>query len=143
MIAFTYTDFPRLPDYLLEDVYSSVNDNILYSDKQFLRYKLLKCSRRINDFVSSIFGKTVHCGIQTILDNQGVHIDYKRTVVYNYIIEPGGESVVTNFYATLDKSKKIESVCIEPFRWHRLRVFLPHEVEGITGKRIAITAWEY
>jgi len=142
MIAFSYADFPKLPDALIQDVYLSVDDNIPLVELPFEKYKLLDCRPSIKKFVSSFFDEPFHCGVQTILDSQGVHKDYKRTVVYNYIIEPGGDHVTTNFYVDLKKSKKIESICIDTFCWHRLRVFLPHEVTGITGKRIAITIWK-
>lgn len=142
MIAFSYINFPKLPESLTSEIYASVDDNIPLVELSFEKYKLLVCRKPIKDFVESIFSKPVYCGVQTILNNQRVHIDYNRTVVYNYIIEPGGENVTTSFYVDLKKSKKIEGLCIEPLRWHRLKVFLPHGVEGITSKRIAITVWE-
>jgi len=141
MIAFSYADFPKLPDELIKDVYLSVEDNIPLVELPFEKYKLLESRPSIKKFVSTFFDKPFYCGVQTILDSQGVHKDYKRTVVYNYIIETGGDHVTTSFYVDLQKSKKIESLCIDPGRWHRLKVFFPHEVEGITEKRIAITVW--
>jgi hypothetical protein len=142
MIAFSYIDFPLLPADLLTDVYASVEDDIPLVELPFEKYKLLTCRQSIKNFVTPFFDKPVYCGVQAILNNQGVHIDFNRTIVYNYIVETGGEHVTTSFYTNKNKNKKIESICIEPYRWHRLKVFLPHEVEGITGKRIAITVWE-
>jgi hypothetical protein len=142
MIAFSYVNFPKLPDSLASEIYASIKDNIPLVELPFEKYKLLTCRIPITNFVESFFNNPVYCGIQTILNDQGVHIDYKRTVVYNYIIETGGENVTTNFYTDLKKTKKIEGLCIEPLKWHRLKVFLPHEVEGITSKRIAITVWK-
>jgi len=142
MIAFSYIDLPDIPENLLTEAYNSVNDNIPLVNLPFRNYKLLQCRQNLKDYVGSFFKNPVICGIQTIVDNQGVHIDYNRTLVYNYIIDPGGDNVTTNFYVDLKKTKKIESICINPFKWHKLKVFIPHEVEGIVERRVAITVWE-
>jgi len=142
MKAFSYVDFPTLSEELINEVYTSVNEDIPLLNLPFKKYRILKCSDKLHDHVSLFFKRPIFCGVQLILDNQGVHIDYKRTVVYNYIIETGGPNVTTSFYNNLEKSKKIESVCIEPLRWHKLLVFVPHQVEGMIRKRIAISAWE-
>jgi hypothetical protein len=57
-----------------------------------------------------------------------------------YLIEPGGDNVLTKFYN--DDQEEIDSIQIEPFRWHLFDATVFHNVVNIQpGKlRFAITA---
>jgi hypothetical protein len=141
MICFKYLDLSTVPEDLIVEVYNSIDQALPLTEKQFDHYKIFQCNENLTDFVSKLFEHPIYCGIQVIKQGQEIHRDFGRTVAYNYIIEPGGSSVTTNFYTDLVGSKKIESVLINPSKWHQLRVSIPHQVNGIVGKRISITAW--
>lgn len=64
------------------------------------------------------------------------HIDYGRNYAINYIIDPGGEDVIT--YWTSDNRDCItEEIKIEPRRWHVIKVNPDwHGVRGIKIGRL-------
>lgn len=65
-----------------------------------------------------------------------IHFDYGREYAINYVIDPGGDNVVTSWYED-DKKTIIEEVEIEPFRWHIIKVKPTyHGVRGIRLGRL-------
>jgi hypothetical protein len=59
------------------------------------------------------------------------HVDYGRNYAINYIIDTGGDSVVT-YWTEDDKITVKQEVIIEPRRWHVLKVKPDwHGVKGI------------
>jgi len=78
---------------------------------------------------------------QLIKDSLVIHKD-KNGVRFRltYLIEPGGDNVLTKFYN--DDKEEIESIRIEPFRWHLFDATVFHNVVNVEpGKlRFAITA---
>ena len=77
-----------------------------------------------------------------------------RHWVLNYNIQPGGGNVITSWYQEngypvlregttrpkdVDQLELIQSVCVEPFRWHLLNTQVLHGVENIEHSRIAVT----
>lgn len=83
------------------------------------------------------------------------HTDsFPRRWVLNYNIQLGGDNVLTSFYqeknqplfrdhltrpTSLDDLELLETIKIEPFRWHVLSSLVIHGVTGIESKRMAIS----
>jgi hypothetical protein len=85
------------------------------------------------------------------------HIDEVRQYALNYIFETGGDSVETAFYQPREEYKhlkvyprtlipferieKVESVIIEPNRWHEINVQSIHSVDMLAAgkKRISLS----
>lgn len=69
----------------------------------------------------------------------GIHRDMERTKAFNYIIELGGDNILTEFY-TEDRAQLIYSKKYNQYEWHLLNVDLPHRVVGkLTSPRIIIS----
>lgn len=65
-----------------------------------------------------------------------IHFDYGREYAINYIIDKGGDQVITSWYKN-DRKTVIEELEIEPFRWHIIRVKPAlHGVRGIQLGRL-------
>ena len=106
-------------------------------------------------------------GIKDHKHDHGLHIDYSRRYTLNYVIEPGGDNVITQFnqeegmpLERLDitattipppvltsalvtkkqaqKIKVIDSVKIDTGRWILLNTKVIHEVVNIQDTRISI-----
>jgi hypothetical protein len=66
-----------------------------------------------------------------------------RVYTYNFLIDTGGEDVHTKFLDSLEEGAEIlEDHVLVPGVWHRLKVDVPHSVENVTGKRVALSLAE-
>ena len=76
---------------------------------------------------------------QILSNTVPIHKDSGRSTAYNYILYPGGDNVVTNIYD--NDFNVIESLRIEPFRWHKLNVLKYHNVANLDPNltRISVT----
>lgn len=140
MNNFEYINLPKIPDELIPELYQSIKDDDVR--QSYIGYTLYHFKPNLKQFILNLFGEGFTCAIQVIAGEQPIHIDYGREVAHNYIIDLGGEHVTTSFYKDLTGLDKLENICIEPHRWHKLNVSVPHGVEGIITKRISITAWQ-
>lgn len=136
---FEYVNNISIPDFnIIQAARKSCSEDHL---SRFERYFLFRCNDDLRDYLKKEFPKTFSFGVQKILNGQKIHIDHKRNTVYNFIIETGGSDVTTCFWSDLQGSELLKEVKIEPMRWHKLNVTIPHSVKNITAERIAITVW--
>lgn len=84
----------------------------------------------------------------------GIHVGLTRAYAMLYLFKKGGKKVTTNFYQYKDKPrcfglgklpptdyskcKLIESFCFEEKKWYLINESILHDVQGITGERIAL-----
>jgi len=61
------------------------------------------------------------------------HFDYGRNYAINYIIDTGGDNVVT-YWTEDDRKTIIKEIVIEPRRWHVIKV--KPDLHGVKGIRI-------
>lgn len=73
-------------------------------------------------------------GFQVIDGDLKPHVDF-TLVKISYLFEAGGDNVLTEFYDS-KTHEKIQSINIEPHRWHILQVSEPHAVRGIEPGKI-------
>ncbi len=114
-------------------------------------YTIHKCGDELTEELKILFpdlvDKSTHytridnllCNYQCIYRGVPIHKD-DRDFAFNYIINTGGNNVETVWYD--DNYKEIHRECIEPNKWHQLKVNVLHTVEGITNKRFGITITE-
>jgi hypothetical protein len=81
------------------------------------------------DITNSVF-------YQYIGQRLGIHTDYGRKTVTNYVINTGGENVVTKWFSGSDV---IFETIIEEKRWHKITVDIPHSVDNIQTDRYMLT----
>jgi hypothetical protein len=117
MKVFSYVDLPKVPNELIEEIYQSIDDKDFRTS--YKGYTLYHCKPNLKRFVLDLFGDGFTCAIQAITNEQPIHIDYGRVTAFNYIVELGGNNILTSFYNDLDGQDEIENICIEPFRWHK------------------------
>jgi hypothetical protein len=160
MNYFEYLD--NLPsvslDLLNEARHASLNSVSTFVDPKFPTYQFYPIQGKIAEFTNSIFNFEHSISVQVIKNGVPVHVDIGRKVAYNYIIETGGSNVLTAYFNIDDfiqdrnnrhlrlfpkidcaPAEPIYSVRIEPNRWHKLNVSVPHTVLNIENERIAIT----
>jgi hypothetical protein len=63
------------------------------------------------------------------------HIDIATKYKFVYLLDTGGSNVITEWYNE-DRSEVVDSVVLEPFRWHMLKVDTWHSVRGVQPGQI-------
>jgi hypothetical protein len=138
---FKYCDeLPQIPTSIIEEVYLSLNTDNLWGKPNSSIYTIHQSKPKLVQWILKYFEKDYVVRVQKIRDDVYPHLDSNRTYVFNYLVETGGDKVLTHFHNT--KKDIIESYQIEPNRWHRLNVSQIHSVSGVTSDRIAITVFK-
>jgi hypothetical protein len=146
MSNFEYVDLPPVPSELYADIYNSLDTNPYNQD--LTRYKICNCPDSVYRWAAGVFDLNIYnydcVNAQEIVADLPIHYDYRRKVVYNFLIDPGNNAVQTNFYKEKDPSTRIETWVIEPRRWHCLKVENWHNVTGVNpgDRRIALCVFE-
>lgn len=131
-----YLNLSKLPDDMISEVYKSLDGDDIYP-YPIDNYKSFAATQLLQEYTKRLFNFNHNTLVQLIKGHLDIHKDLYRTRAYNYIIEPGGDNVLTCFY---DNQKNlIESHCIKTHSWHKLTVDIFHNVENLTAPRIAIT----
>jgi hypothetical protein len=163
--TYCYLDFlPQIPKNLLEHYDNNVNNpfhvslrnrkNNIDIDVHHITDIKLKTWLKFNicqdaDSYTASFAQ----GTNNI-SSQLPHVDFSRRYTLNYILDTGGDNVLTNFYCEdgfnllrtdiPDRSYQyknlnlIDSVQFEPNRWHILNTKIIHGVTNIISPRISV-----
>lgn len=98
-------------------------------------------NEELNEWGKKYISPDLYFAFMIIKGDLLLHKDVGTTVKLNYVINPGGEKVVTRFW---DENKKdmLAEYCIEPHRWHMFKANSYHSVHGIEKNqtRFSITA---
>jgi hypothetical protein len=145
MLNFEYIDFLTiLPKELINEIYDSITAPSYWLNKETDDYSVFSGTEKIYNFIHLQLDIKYRASIQVIKNTIPIHIDIGRSIVFNYIIDTGGNNIDTIFYSkNNDDYTIIESHCIEPFKWHRLNVSTPHSVSTIlpNNKRISLSVF--
>ena len=129
-------DLPPVPEHLLTPL-----DCLLDSD--LVEVPLIKPGGEIQDnsvYKVLLAPEPLVQWLRTIFDFEFVaeylwlnawskkHTDLGRTMAYNYLLDAGGDNIVTNFYDPFDEDVVVKSVSIPLHQWHVLNVGMPHMV---------------
>ena len=132
-------------DYVWQIYHSSLP--MVLSGKNFPSFKLYELPNALSKYLISMIHtidtSVKFAAIQSVTGAQDIHIDNGRTLVYNYVLDSGGENSITCWY---DKTSDVEfniidSVKLMPRRWHKLNVLNYHRVNNLTSTRVAITVF--
>ena len=139
---YRYINLPRIPDEIL----SQINPNFeLYEKKDAGRHGDIytwsdSFNQAINNWCQQNICDEMYWGFQIIRGDLVPHIDNVTKVKMTYLVDTGGQDVVTEWYAE-DKTTVIDSVVLEANRWHILRVDTWHGVRNVSpdSARLSIT----
>ena len=153
MFLYQYLDaLPAIPSHLTVDSYIQDESQIGFRDGSYARWAATPSL--LQWLEENISSQVNLAGVQIITRDVPSHCD-KRKWALNYIIDTGGDNVVTNFQQvigeellqppatrTTHNSKSFNPLCsvvLKPNHWHLLNTNVLHSVVGITGVRTAIT----
>lgn len=135
-------NLPKIPDNIL----ALINPNFdLYEKKDAGRHGNIytwsdSFNQEINSWCQQNICNEMYWGFQIIRGDLKPHIDNVTQVKLTYLVDTGGPDVVTEWYDQ-DNVTVLDSVVLEPHRWHILKVDTPHGVKNtVTGSvRLSIT----
>lgn len=136
-----YLDLPTIPDEWLLSL-EQIKELPPYSpphlERQNLYYLRQLKDQRIIKLLQPYFDFDIgeHIFYQFIGAKLGIHTDFGRKTAINYIINTGGENVITKWFSG---KEVIYQEIIEEKKWHKITVNVNHCVENITSDRYAIT----
>jgi hypothetical protein len=139
-------------------------DRILkIADKKFvtLHNPRYEASREVQVWIKkNVVNSWIDCGTSASTRKSkkskvlGIHVGLTRAYAMLYLFKKGGKKVITNFYqyknkprcyglgklppTDYSKCKLIESFYFEEKKWYLINESILHDVQGITGKRIAL-----
>jgi len=136
---------PKLPTDIIDEVYKSIEvgtnqafegDNASYKTDQ---YAWIAANQIVQDWCNANISPDIYWGVQVITSDMPVHKDLGTQLKFNYIIDSGGDNVVTNFYN--DNFELTSSTTCDLNTWYILDVATHHDVKNIEqGKqRVSIT----
>lgn len=153
-MLFRYRNFPKVPDKLIAEALEAIKgedlrlNRELYSDRNDPGEQAgCICAFTEIPNLRKWFNKNIRphlkdqereLHVQTIGTDVKPHKDPARRRVLNYLIDTGGDTVLTLHYKE-DRKTMINAVQIEPFRWHELQTDVFHSVLGHERKRISLT----
>jgi hypothetical protein len=124
-----YLNLPKIPEEIINRISFNFKDYTIektYSDGNFNWSQSF--SEEISDWcVENVCN--LNWGFQLITADLKMHIDNIVKTKLIYIIEPGGDNVLTNFYD--DDFNLTHSYKIMPRTWHLLKVDVYHNVVNI------------
>lgn len=65
------------------------------------------------------------------------HTDARRYGIINYVINAGGDNVVTKWYDS--DNNVIETRVVEEKKWYKMKTDIDHTIEGMTSDRLMLT----
>lgn len=104
-------------------------------------------SYEVNDdlhkFLESFFKNDIRVRYQVIKKTLDIHMDVgEHTSKLNYIVQAGGDNVLTRWYDSVDSPVQIDSVCCQEKVWYDIDIKTPHDISEILHPRISITVKE-
>lgn len=134
------------PDHLLLKTEEEIRSSNLVNESPYQSISMYRIvDQELFNLLQPFFNFKVSencCFYQIISEGFPVHIDQRRDIVYNYILNPGGPDVYTVWYDK-DKTTEIYKIKIPSKTWHRLDVSTNHTIVGPQNtKRIALSVFQ-
>jgi hypothetical protein len=134
-----YLNLPKIPDELEKLAVDVLSQNENMNLNELDNYKWTEASKtELSKWCYHNISPSLYWGVQVMSGDLGWHWDEPTTVKITYIFQTGGNNVETVFYDTLCKTV-LQSIIIEPKRWHILNVKEMHTVRGIQPGKLRIS----
>jgi hypothetical protein len=129
-----YLDLPKIPDSILDGLNRDYSEyyhasSAVTGSNQINTYSD-SFNTEINQWCQKNISEHLYWGFMIMQRDLGPHVDVKTKIKLTYVIDPGGNNVTTEFYEN-DRSTLLESIVIQPGRWHIFRSDMVHAVRGI------------
>ena len=135
---YRYINLPRIPDEILIQLNFNFDH---YESKNISRIHdgLYTWSDSFNEIINVWCQENIcsemYWGFQIVRGDMMPHIDSTTLIKMNYVIQTGGDGVITEWYAD-DKTTVVDSVVFTPHQWHIIKTDAWHAVRNTTPGQI-------
>lgn len=129
-----YINLPKIPDSIVQNL----NRNFEEYDTSVGRYPYSwsdSFNSEINLWCQKNICDTMYFAFQIIRGDLFLHKDVGTRTKFIYLFDTGGDNVVTEFYDD-DQTTLLDSIVIEPLRWHILKADTYHCVKNVKPDKI-------
>jgi len=102
-------------------------------------YGIYSCENELINFLKPLFPKCDTFRYQILKNGIPKHVDVDRAIVYNYIIQSGGNNVQTVWWKN---DKEFYRIIVPEKRWYKSDVSIAHSIENIENERVIITVFK-
>ena len=143
-----YLNLPAIPNEILAKIptdsadYTDFSKIVIPNGKNKDRYRWTDVNNQeLNQWCNENICADMYYAFQFMIGNSRLHKDIGTLTKINYVLDTGGDDVLTEFFAD-DQVTKLASYKIEPKRWHIFKADTYHQVINVKpGKtRFAVTA---
>jgi hypothetical protein len=137
-----YLNLPKIPQYVIDSLIRDVEQHRAHhnSNKYGNVYVWSDLSTDLlNTWCRENISDEMYYGLQLMPNDVPIHQDVGTKIKINYLIDTGGNNVLTNFYDN-DGTTELASYCIDVGRWHIFKADTHHEVKNIENTRISVTS---
>lgn len=131
-----YINLPTIPEDIVREAVSAIPIHLesqsRNSDETY-RWSDFD-NQRLDSWCKANICEHIYFAFQLMVGDLSLHKDKVTKTKFNYLIQPGGDSVVTSFYN--DNQELLDSYCVETARWHIIKVDTYHSVANIAPGQI-------
>lgn len=129
-----YLALPTIPDELIRSLDSNVNSYPHAPHRGRSDYRWSDHNnQQLNEWCRLHVAPGAYFAFMIMNGIQHIHKDDSCTAKLNYVIDPGGDNVITHIYN--DDQQEVARFRVEPYRWHVLQTSVFHSVSGIEPGR--------
>ena len=131
-----YLNLPKIPNDIITQAisnipaciekYSKPNSNYIWTDFD---------NKNLDAWCKKNICADIYFAFQIMTGDLKIHKDIGTQIKFCYIIEPGGDNVLTTFYGE-DSLTPLDSYLIEAEKWHILKVDTYHGVTNMEPNKI-------
>lgn len=136
------SNLPVIPSNVILSLNEIIKNKDCFSVKNYSHvYSSYEANDELIHYLENFFDDKIIVRYQVIRQNLPVHTD-KIAVPekLNYIIDPGGTSVKTKFWSSVEEPRElVEEHVLEKNSWYLLNIQKPHSVHDLETTRTSIT----
>jgi hypothetical protein len=131
-----YLNLPQIPkeifdtiptDFsLYESKYKAKIDTYMWTDSH---------NQQLNEWCQTNICPDMYFAFQIITGDMGMHKDIGTRVKINYLVQTGGDNVLTEFFDD-DQTTQLASYTIDAHRWHILKADTYHGVTNVAPGQV-------
>jgi hypothetical protein len=134
-----YINLPAIPQDLISEILRDTNQHLSHNnivrhgqDAPVYIWSDLG-NEAINNWCQKNISAEMYFAFAMMPTDVYIHKDKSLQIKLNYLIDPGGNQVLTNFYD--DDHNLLASYCVEPGRWWIINANVFHSVTGLESGR--------
>jgi hypothetical protein len=130
---YRYVNLPQIPQSVIDQVNFNFDEYGEEKDKGIYTWSD-SFNASVNEWCQKNICAEMYWGFQIIRGDLGLHKDNVTLTKFCYLLDTGGNNVVTEFFED-DRTTLVDSVVLKPHQWHILKVDSFHSVRGVDPGR--------